>query len=126
MIKINDIQYSNYQIEVLWKNFNVTHKNGEKMSGKAPYITFSLKENLLVGLEFIFSEEMFLNTKINVKTNIKEYISDIIFENEEGCTSLINENYDCNITRINEKNFHFNFYVESKINIFINVNIDLF
>ena len=127
MIKINDKQYNHYQIKITWENFNVSDENGKKRSGKAPFITFHLENNILIGLEFTFSQVMFLNTKINIKTNIKEYISDIVFENEEGWSSFILEKYHGNITRINEKTFRLDFYVEeSKINILINEDIDLF
>ncbi len=127
MIKINDTQYNNYQIEVTWGNFSVSNKNGKNRSGQAPFITFDLENGMSIGLEFIFSKVMFLNTKINVETNIKEYISDIIFKNDEGWNLLWSEKYDCSITRINEKAFRLNFYIEeSEVNIFINENIDLF
>ncbi len=127
MIKINNKQYNNCHTEITWGNFNVSNENGRKRTGEAPFITFHIENGMSIGLEFTFLRVMFLNTKISIETNIKEYISDIIFENDEGWHSLILEKYDCNITRINQKTFHINFHVEeSKINIFINENIDLF
>ena len=94
---------------------------------KPPFITFYLENNIKIGLEFTFSQVMFLNTQTNVETNIKEYLSDITFENDEGWDFLISGKYDCNIKRINEKTFNLDFYVENnKLNIFINANIDLF
>lgn len=127
MIKINDTQYADDCIKITWKNFNTSNASGKKRFGKAPLITFCLEKNISVELEFTFSQAMFLDTKTNIRTNIKEYVSDIIFKNDKGCTSLIYGKYDCNITRINEKKFNLDFYVEEKeISIFINTNIDLF
>ena len=126
MIQINSTQYDNCQIQVTWSNFAV-FKNDQKCSGKAPFIAFHLANNISIGLELTFSEAMFLNTPINVKTNIQKHISDITFEDDEGWTSLILGKYDCNITRIDEKTFCLDFYIEeSKINILINENIALF
>ena len=127
MIKINNKQYDDYKIEITWGNFSVSNGNGEKRFGKAPFITFYLENNIKIGLEFTFSQVMFLNTPTNIKTNIKEYLSDITFENNEGWDTLTSGKYDCNITKINEKVFNLDFYVEeSKIKIFINADIDLF
>ena len=127
MIRINDTQYDDYSIKIIWGNFNIFHRNGKETSGKAPVIIFNLKNNILIELEFIFSDNMFLSTKLNVKTNIKEYLSDIILSDNKGYCSLILEKYDCNITRINEKSFNIDFYVYDYENrIFINTNVDLF
>ncbi len=124
MVKINDNQYDNYQVKVTWENFNISNENGQKRLGEAPFICFYL-ENSVIGLEFTFSKKMFLNAKIDVEVNIKEYISDIVLDNGEGWKSLILKKYDCNITRINEKTFNLNFYTEED-KIFINTDIDLF
>ena len=48
-------------------------------------------------------------------------------EREGVWRSLILGKYDCNITRINEKIFHLDFYVEEeKIRLSINTDIELF
>ena len=126
MIRMNDTKYQDYLIEVTWKNFSVSNKNAKKRFGEAPCITFQLNQNTLIGLEFTFSKTMFLNTKINIKTNVKEYISDIIYATDKGWKSLILENYDGYITRVSEKTFHLDFYVlESEIHIFIDENVDI-
>ena len=128
MIKINNKEYHDYEIKITWGNFDVC-SNGKKNSGLAPFIEFNIENNIFLGLEFIFSREMFENTKLNITTNIDKYISDITYEDKDGWISLILEKYNCSITRMNENTFKIEFYVESKeieeLNIIINANIKI-
>ena len=127
MIKINNKQYDNYDIKVTWGEFN-TSDGGKKRFGIAPYITFHIDNIIkIIGLEFTFSKEMFLDTKINKKTNVKDFINIMFYnENEKEWDTPIIENYNCFITRKDEKVFNLDFRIEeSKINILINVDIDL-
>ncbi len=127
MIKIKDRSFETYRIEVIWKNFSVSSKNGKHQSGKAPLITFYLDDRIVIELELTCSKTMLLNTKINQRTNIRDYLSDITMEKEEVWSSLILGKYDCNITRINERMFHLDFYVEEeKTSLSINTDIELF
>lgn len=128
MIEINKVRYNNYDIKITWGEFN-TSNNGQKRHGIAPYITFHTNDVIkIIGLEFTFSKSMFLDTKIDKKTNVKEYIS-ISFYNEddkEWDTPII-EKYNCFITRIDEKIFNLDFYMQNKdLEITINENIKLF
>ena len=86
------------------ENFSVSH-HGKIRKGIAPFITFNIDNDKFVGLEFTFSDEMFKQMKVNIKTNVKEYISDVVYEDVRGWISIINSEYDCDITRIDEKNF---------------------
>ena len=125
MIRINDVEYNDYKVKVMWLDFSVSNKNDKERFGKAPYITFGL-DNILIEIEFTFSKEMFLNLVIDEEKNIKEYVSDINIKNDKGWKSLISEKYDCNITRINDKTFNLDFKViDNEIKIFINTRIDL-
>lgn len=125
MLKINDRKYNDYDIKVKWGNFSA-YSNGTKTSGTAPFITFNIKNSIFVGLEFIFSKEMFENTELNTVINIDKYISDITYEDEKGWASFITEKYNCNMTRINENIFKIEFYIESEeMNIIIGTNIEL-
>ena len=47
--------------------------------------------------------------KENIRTNIKEYISSVLYEEEREWISIINSEYDCYITRIDRKSFKIDF-----------------
>ncbi len=68
---------------------------------------------------------MFKQMKVNIKTNVREYISDVLYEDDRGWISLINSEYDCDITRIDEKCFKMNFYINAEENISIDSKITL-
>lgn len=128
MIKINNLEYNKFEIKISWGNFSVS-SYGHKRNGIAPFITFHIN-NIFIGLEFNFSKEMFENTKIGTKADMKKYISDITFEDEKGWISINDGQYDCNITRINDKKFHITFHIiaydlDDKYDIFIDDNIDI-
>lgn len=125
MIKINDKEYSNYNIKITWENFLVSSYN-KKRTGIAPFITFNIENRIFIGLEFTFSKEMFENTKLNTRTNITEYLSDILYEDEKGWISIITGKYDCSITRTSENIFKIEFFVEAgDLNIIIDTDIEL-
>ncbi len=74
MIEINDKKYTNYDIEIVWGKFLIMTKEGNKRMGVAPFITFSVKKDLQIGLEFTFSKEMFESLNEGIKTDMKTYI----------------------------------------------------
>lgn len=124
MIIINDKEYTNYDIDISFQDF--WHKiNGKDTFGIAPFLNFSLTDSS-IGLEFCVSNEKLLESKINIKTNIKKYLSDITYEDRKGWISLVDETYDCYLERINEKVFNLDFFVKSdELNIEIKTNIEL-
>lgn len=122
MIIINNKEYDNYTIQVSWGNFSVSYQ-GKRRTGIAPFISFNIENKLFIGLELTFSNNMIKEMKKNIKTNIKEYISDVLYKDERGWISIINSDYDCAITRIDKKNFKINFYIKAEENIFIESNI---
>ncbi len=124
MIIINNNEYNNYNIKVSWGEFSVSH-NGKRRQGISPFITFNIDNDKFVGLEFTFSDEMFKQMKVNIKTNVKEYISDILYEDDRGWISIINSEYDCDITRIDETCFKIDFYINAEENISIDSTITL-
>ncbi len=101
--------------------------NGEKINGISSFIKFNINDSILIGLELIFSKEMFMETFIDEKVDITRYLTDITYEDNNGWISIIIGNYTCYITRINEKNFILNFYVDyddfDVLNITINMDI---
>lgn len=124
MIIINNEEYNDYNIKVSWGEFSVSHC-GKRRKGIAPFIAFNIDNDKFVGLEFTFSDEMFKQMKVNSKTNVKEYISDVVYEDVRGWISIINGEYDCDITRIDEKNFKIDFYIKAEENLYIDAKITL-
>lgn len=113
MIIINDEKYDDFGVEITWGNFSVT-SHGKRRTGISPFISFNIENNRSIALEFTFSDEMFKQMKVNIKTNVKEYISDILYADERGWISAIDDKYECNITRINEKCFRIEFHMQSE------------
>ncbi len=129
MIIINENKYSIFDYKVSWGKFHVTN-NGKRRDGKAPFITFNIDNNKYIGLEFTFSDDMFKQMKVNVKTNLKEYISDILYDDEKGWISIIDGNYEIYLTGLSEKEFNINFCikahdVDEEFNIFLDENISI-
>ena len=125
MIKINDTEYNNYDFIVSWGKF-FANINNKKIAGLAPFITFLIDNKIYLGLEFAFSKEMFKSTKKSIKTNVNNYLSDITYEDEKGWVSIITGEYDCNITRISEKDFKIELCISSGVgNIIMDTNIEL-
>lgn len=69
MIKINNIEYKEFETKISWGKFLVAN-SGHKRTGISPSITF-LVDNIFIELEFTFSKEMFENTVLDIKTNKK-------------------------------------------------------
>ena len=124
MIIINNTEYKDYNIKVSWGEFSVSH-HGKRRKGISPFLTFNIGNDKFVGLEFTFSNEMFKQMKVNSKTNVNEYISDVLYEDDRGWISIINSEYDCYITRIDEKCFKIYFYINAEENISIDSNVTL-
>ena len=112
MIKINKDEYFNYDIKITWGNFNA-QVAGKKIEGLAPFIQYNIENKIYIGIEFVFSKEMFESVELNKMININNYISDIIYEDKNGWISLIISKYNCNITRINQDTFKLELSLES-------------
>lgn len=124
MIKINNIEYRNYNIKITWGDFEVCTDNIKRI-GVAPFIALNIDDNIFIGLEFTFAKEMFEEIKLNDKINIDKYISDIQYEDDEGWVSVITGKYNCNIMRLNESEFKLELNVQEEINIDIDTIIEL-
>lgn len=111
MIKVNDKQYNTYNIEITWENFEICSFN-KKRKGLAPFITVNIENNIFIGLEFTISTEILRSYELDTKTNIKKYLSDVLYKNERGWVSIINGKYDCNIVRTSENDFKIEFRVK--------------
>lgn len=103
--------------------------NGVERKGRAPFIQFSIENNIFIGIESTFSREMWENIKLNENVSINRYICDITYEDEHGWVSIITGKYNCCITRISDVGFRINFFVDSEdieeINIIIDTNIEV-
>ena len=119
MIQINTKKYHNYSTKVTWEKFEVIH-DGQKLKGLAPFISFNIEDAIFIGLELILSQEIIESMKLNNQTNIKSYLTDILYEDSRGWISLITDEYDCTIVRLDERKFKIHFIVTSAIE-----NIDI-
>lgn len=128
MIKINNLNYDEYETEISWDKF-VVGTYGKIRTGIAPFITYNTKD-ASIGLELTFSKEMFENAKNGEKIDIKRYISDITFEDEKGWISIYDGEFECSVTRIDKKRFNINLHtnaydLDEKFNIFIDDDVDI-
>jgi len=129
MIKINDKEYKTYNTKISWEKF-ISYKYNQKRTGIAPRILFYV-DNINIEIELSFSKDMFEEMEIGNKSNIKEYITDISFTDGKGWITLMDGKYDFNITKINNKNFLIDFYVnynyleEDDYNIIITEEIEI-
>ncbi len=124
MININDKQYNDYDIKVSWISYEVTRK-GKKEQGLSPFIKFKVN-NSYIGLETIIDSEILRKMEFNKEINIKDYLSDITYEDKDGWISLIIDEYDLVIKRIDKELYNINFYVNNdEIKIVINTDIKI-
>lgn len=128
MIKLNKQEYANYITEITWGTFDV-YFQGKKRKGTAPFISFNIENEILIGLELTFSKEMFNNLKLNEQINIESYITDITYEDKNGWISLITDKHKCNITKIEQRKIKLNIDVIAEqfeeLKISIDTNIEL-
>ena len=108
MIKLNKQEYANYTTEITWETFDV-YFQGKKRKGTAPFISFNIENEILIGLELTFSKEMFNNLKLNEQINIESYITDI--------TKIEQRKFKLNIDVIAEQ------FEELKISIDTNIEL---
>lgn len=121
MIKINNKDYTKYDTKITWGDF-YAYSNGKKRTGIAPFIQFNIENKIFIGLEFVYSKEMWEDIKSCVKIDIKQYLTDITYEDEKGWISLIAEKHNCYITKIEENIFKIDLFVESTLE---NIKIEL-
>ena len=128
MIKINDIVYNDVLKRVSFGEYNVT-QDGKKRNGCAPFISFKL-DNILLGLETIYDKKWLKDLRINDKKDISKYITDITYEDEKGWISLLTNNYNCFITKVNDDLFVIEFSCDAEecdehYNILLNEELQL-
>ncbi len=120
MIKINDINYNNFTNKITWGNFYVNLP--EKRTGIAPFISFNIEDKIIIGLEFVYSKEMWESTESYTKIDMQKYLTDITYEDKNGWISLIIEKHNCYITKLENNIFKINLFVDS---ISENIKIEL-
>jgi len=125
MIKINDQQYDDYEVRIIWQN--ILHVNyGNKIKGNAPFIEFNIQNKIFVGIETRILKDMLENMSFNEKIDIKKYLSDVTFEDELGWISLITNEGKSNLTRVIDNEFRLELIVNSEeANIIVDTNIKL-
>lgn len=74
MIKLNDKEYKNCEVDVRWGTF-VACSQGQKRTGLSPFLTFCVNGEIFIGLELSFSKEMFENLENGVETSIDRYVT---------------------------------------------------
>lgn len=125
MIKLNNKKYDNYKIEVLWDNFEVI-SNDKKIKGISPFISFNIDNNIIIEIETSISKETLENININEKININQYLTDIIFEEQNVSRSIIDWKYNFEITKINSNHYKIEFDInhnDEKIRIDCDVEL---
>lgn len=128
MIKINDKEYFNYTYNVSWGNFETTNSSG-KENGISPFITFNIADNLSIGIETMISSEKLNSIENSEVVNLDKYITDIIYEDENGWVSIVDSKYSCILSRTMGNIFLIKFSVDfeeqEKLNIIINSEVEL-
>lgn len=135
MVIINGIRHDTYEVETIFRNFSSTeYENGsikKIIKGVAPYITFSLPNNITICIETMYSKELLKQTKSNIETDITKYISDILYKDgtDNGWHLIFDGLKSCHITMLDEENCNFNIcvnYNNKEIEIEIDSKIKLF
>ena len=116
MITINNKEYNDYLITKNWEKFSIDSKKQEKQ-GISPTITFNINDEIVIEVELTITKEELKSYEINKEIDIKKDISDILYNNKNGWISLITENYNGKITRINNIDFKLSLQVEQEIKI---------
>ena len=123
MIIVNKKKYENLTIDVYYGDYNVT-KEGKKRTGLSPFISFKT-DNIKIGIETIYDKEWLKELNESNKKDISKFVSDIVYEDEEGWVSLITGDYKCFIEKIDDKEFTLDFScnaIEGNINFDILIN----
>lgn len=127
MIKINNKIFDNYEFKIEWKEFTIVSNN--KKTIITPNLIFNTKDTFIT-IETTLSKIQLESIKPNIKTNIKEYINDISYEDKKGWISISDGDYNCYLTKLDSKKFHIDFNITSndideEFNIIIDENINL-
>lgn len=103
MLIINNKEFNNPSINISFGKYSV-HQNGIDRDGYSPFISFKYT-NLCIGIETNYDKNWLKELKQNFKEDISKYISDITYEDEKGWISLINGNYKCFISKVEDNIF---------------------
>ena len=134
MVIINGSSYDTYEVETIFCNFSETNsENGLRITTKsvAPYITFYLPNNATICIETVYSNELLEQLKPNIKMDITEYVSDILYNDgaDKGWHLICDALKSCHITMLDDENCNFIMcvnYNDKEIEIEIDAKIKLF
>lgn len=117
MIKFNDTKYDNNKYKVEYGKYSIKRKD-KRINGTSPTIFFELAgtTSCIIGVETVYDKKYLEELKISDKKDIKEYISDITYEDKDGWVSLICGNFESTIEKKKEKEFELNFKCNAKEN----------
>ena len=91
VISINRKKFNDFKSEILLSEFDVNNYKNDiknKRVGVAPFFSFSINDDISIGVEMVYSIEMFSNLKINYKEDVTEYITDILCDFGNGLLSI--------------------------------------
>lgn len=103
MIEIKNKKFDKVNTKVSCDNYFVTN-NGKKRKGISPYMSFNI-DNIYIDIETIYDINWLKNMKLNQEIDIKQYITNILYEEENECAQLYDIQY-CSIERIKEDTFN--------------------
>lgn len=115
IVKINDIEYKDYDINVIEQSFSAfSYKDGKKSerTGVAPFIQIDLIKDIHIGIEMNYSYEMFRENDLDKEIDISKYITDILYSDEKGWVPITNNEHNTIIKRISDNEY--NFYLDVK------------
>ncbi len=95
MVIVNDDKYNN-----LVKNISYSKYYTKKKKGYSPFFSFKCN-NVYICIETIYDIKWIKELKNNIKVDITDYISDIIFQDKINNLSLICGEYNCLLSKIN-------------------------
>ena len=108
IVKINDIEYKDYDINVIEQSFSAfSYKDGKKSerTGFAPFIQIDLINDIHIGIEMNYSYEMFRENDLDKEIDISKYITDILYSDEKGWVPITNNEHNTRIKKISDNEY---------------------
>ena len=123
MIIINGIEYKNFEIKTYNGNYSIK-KDGVERKGIAPTIRF-ICEDISIDIEMIYDILLIEKLGINETVDVTQYVSDIMYQDEEGWISLINGDFTCSLIKKEKSVIHLQFHYEGDYTIIIDEDVPI-
>ena len=117
LIIINNNIYKKFDIEV--NNIKYKTKNfytGEINEGYSPCFKINICDKIFIQIETMLLERKLENLSIGKNINIKKYITDILYKNENKWETLTEDKYTIFIRKEEEEVFFLDFILTEKNN----------